>query len=107
MTNAPNLHPLQSPAAEVIGSLKLREAPRTIPGGRRPGMTPSCVITGLVPVISIVWSAASFCIGMAGTSPAMTTERLLTHRDTLHSSRLIKAGPIHAEPIDPLAPGSA
>jgi len=30
------------------------------------------VITGLVPVISIRWSAALFIIGMAGTSPAMT-----------------------------------
>ncbi|UVF18276.1 hypothetical protein HPT29_017395 [Microvirga terrae] len=30
------------------------------------------VITGLVPVISIVWNAALSRIGMAGTGPAMT-----------------------------------
>jgi len=30
------------------------------------------VITGLVPVISIMWGAALVCIGMAGTGPAMT-----------------------------------
>jgi hypothetical protein len=29
-------------------------------------------MAGLVPVISIVWSAMLFSIGMAGTSPAMT-----------------------------------
>jgi hypothetical protein len=32
----------------------------------------TAVITGLVPVISIVLSAAPFSIGMAGTRPAMT-----------------------------------
>ncbi len=32
------------------------------------------VITGLVPVIPMVWSAAPHRIGMAGTSPAMTGE---------------------------------
>jgi hypothetical protein len=35
---------------------------------------PSDVITGLVPVIPIVLSAAPFSIGMAGTRPAMTGE---------------------------------
>ncbi|WP_404286967.1 hypothetical protein ACD578_17440 [Microvirga sp. RSM25] len=34
----------------------------------------TAVITGLVPVISIVLSAAPFSIGMAGTRPAMTGE---------------------------------
>ncbi|WP_283770669.1 hypothetical protein [Microvirga sp. 3-52] len=33
---------------------------------------PSNVITGLVPVIPILWSAAPHRIGMAGSSPAMT-----------------------------------
>ncbi len=35
-------------------------------------MLTSCVITGLVPVIPITRGAALFCIGMAGTGPAMT-----------------------------------
>jgi hypothetical protein len=34
--------------------------------------THSLVITGLVPVISMNWSAALRMIGMAGTRPAMT-----------------------------------
>ena len=37
-------------------------------------LCPPPVITGLVPVISIMWSAAFHRIGMAGTGPAMTAE---------------------------------
>ena len=33
---------------------------------------PPHAITGLVPVISIVWGVVLFSIGMAGTRPAMT-----------------------------------
>jgi hypothetical protein len=33
---------------------------------------PPFVITGLVPVMTIVWDAALLIIGMAGTRPAMT-----------------------------------
>ncbi|MBO1905146.1 hypothetical protein KHP60_08705 [Microvirga sp. 3-52] len=36
------------------------------------GPSSSPVITGLVPVIPIVWSAAPHRIVMAGSSPAMT-----------------------------------
>jgi hypothetical protein len=36
--------------------------------------SPSHVITGLVPVIPIKRSAAPHRVGMAGSSPAMTTE---------------------------------
>jgi hypothetical protein len=37
-------------------------------------LQPPSVITGLEPVISILWSAAPHRIGMAGSSPAMTGE---------------------------------
>ncbi|MBO1906594.1 hypothetical protein J4G37_17010 [Microvirga sp. 3-52] len=46
---------------------------------RRPALAPSAlalhdVITGLVPVMPMAWSAAPHRIGMAGSSPAMTAE---------------------------------
>ncbi len=41
------------------------------------------VITGLVPVIPIVWNAAPHRIGMAGTRPAMTWEGVMTWEGTI------------------------
>jgi hypothetical protein len=38
--------------------------------------SPHHVITGLVPVIPMVWNAAPLSIGMAESSPAMTWERV-------------------------------
>ncbi|MBO1904603.1 hypothetical protein J4G37_06720 [Microvirga sp. 3-52] len=40
-------------------------------------LQPLSVITGPVPVISILWSAAPHRIGMAGSSPAMTAEGVI------------------------------
>ena len=44
----------------------------TVPARSSPALAPSDVITGLVPVIPIVWSAAPLIIGMAGTRQAKT-----------------------------------
>jgi hypothetical protein len=52
-----------------MDSLPLRCAPA---GNDTESTFTSHVIAGLVPVISMQWSAAFQMIGMAGTSPAMT-----------------------------------
>ncbi len=57
-----------------------------ISAGNDTALQPSLVITGLVPVIPLVWSAAPVRIGMAGTRLAMTGEGMLCSSFVLDSS---------------------
>ena len=58
----------------------------------------SHVITGLVPVISIMWGTALVGIGMAGTSPAMTRRGVRLGRCLAHPDEFLRA---HAMPLRP------
>ncbi len=66
--------------------MRLRDGPGPPQRLAHAGPAAPPVITGLVPVIPLVWSAAPARIGMAGTGPAMAGEGMLCSLFVLDSS---------------------